>query len=309
MRFLTVVVSCLLVGFTRSADAQQLPPVQSVGGISLPGVPAAVTHQAPRPNVTPRETDGLAGNSTSTGDEDANVAITVTPGATEIVRIASGYLNRIITPFESPKLLSASSLEVQKEGASLYVAGPTDRPVGVYVLSNDPEETRGISLTLIPARIPPRTVTLKWPEGAAGAPVSGSNTKSKRWEESASYEETLLGLVQDIARGEIPEGYSLQDTTAAPRCVFPGVTFTAGQRLSGSHFSAFVLRATNTSHSVLELTENAGCNLPGVVLVAPWPNARLEAGVSTELYVVVLNDVFDPAPIGRVRQSLLTHSR
>jgi conjugal transfer pilus assembly protein TraK len=251
--------------------------------------------------------DGVPAAASAPSEEgDGNVSITVTPGATEIVRIASGYLNRVITPFPNPKLLSANALEVQKEGSSLYIAGPIDRPVGVYVLSNDPDDTRGISLTLVPARIPPRTVTLKWPEGTTGGSIAASSARAKRWEESASYEETLLQLVQTIAMGEVPEGYSLTDTKVMPACALPGVRIAPGQRLSGSHFSAFVLRVTNTSHSVLELPENAGCNVPGVVVVAPWPYARLEAGASTELYVVVLNDVFDPPAASRVRHSLLT---
>jgi conjugal transfer pilus assembly protein TraK len=302
-----VVILLMLVLACSLAQAQSFP-VQSVGGVSLPGVPPSITREAARAGSASRDDSPPMRSAPGSADDgDDRVSITVTPGATEMVRVATGYLNRIITPFENPKLLSANALEVQKEGSSLYVAGPADRPAGVYILSNDPEDTRGISLTLIPAKIPPRTLTLKWPDGASVGAVSGSSERAKRWEESASYEETLLELVEAVARGEIPEGYSLSSTTLGPTCVQPGITYAQGQRLTGSHFSAFVLRATNISHSVIELAETAGCNVAGVVLVAPWPNARLESGASTELYVVVRNDVFDPPPASRVRQSLLAH--
>jgi conjugal transfer pilus assembly protein TraK len=238
---------------------------------------------------------------------ESNVSITVTPGASEIVRVAAGYLNRIVTPFENPKLLSVNQLEVQKEGSSLYIAASSERPVGVHVLSNDPEDSRSISLTLVPARIPPRTVTLKWPDSPADASGAASSAKAKRWEEAAPYEEALLQLVQVVARGKIPEGYALAERTQPLPCALAGVKFTTGQRMSGSHFSVFVLRATNTSRSTIEISRNGGCEFPGVVVVAPWPLAYLEPGASTELYVGVANAVFEPHVADRVRPSLLTH--
>ncbi|MFL6600821.1 MAG: type-F conjugative transfer system secretin TraK [Steroidobacteraceae bacterium] len=288
-----------------SARAQL--PVQTVGGVSLPGVPPAVVADTAKTGSTARENGaGVTGGSASE-QTDTNVAVTVTPGAAEIIRIASGFLNRIITPFENPKLLSVNSLEVQKEGSSLYVAASSDRPIGVHVLSNDPDDPRSISLTLIPSHIPPRTVTLKWPDGIVAGSGSAGNSRAKHWEESAPYEETLLELVRLIGRGEIPEGYSLAEHPSALPCVLPGVQFTTGQRLTGTHFSVFVLRATNTTRSPVEIYSHGGCNLPGVVLVAPWPSAYLESQASTELYVAVANETFEPHGFTRVRPSLLSH--
>lgn len=305
MRRAAFVGAAALMALSWVAESQQ-PPVRTVGGVSLPGVPPEVTSSADKGGNMPRELTAPAGASAAE-QGDSNVAITVTPGAAEIVRIASGFLNRIITPFENPKLLSVNPVEVQKEGSSLYVAVSSDRPVGVHVLSNDPEDPRSISLTLIPARIPPRTVTLKWPDGKGFAATPAAGAKAKHWEESAPYEETLLELVGVIARGEIPEGYSLAEHPTALPCALPGLRFETGQRLTGTHFSVFVLRATNTTRSSLEIYSHGGCNLPGVVLVAPWPSAYLEPQASTELYVAVSNDTFEPRGFARLRPSLLPH--
>ena len=95
-------VPFILVGSLPIAWAQ-LPPIESVGGVSLPGVPSSVTRDASRINqVAHDNSTGLNVNSGTSDETEGNVAITVSPGATELIRIASGYLNRIITPFENP---------------------------------------------------------------------------------------------------------------------------------------------------------------------------------------------------------------
>jgi conjugal transfer pilus assembly protein TraK len=276
--------------------------------VSLPGVPPEVGKAATAAGNAARESLPPPADDVSVapGGRDSNVTLTVKAGTTDLVRIARGYLNRIITPFESPKLLSVNPVEVQTEGSSLYLATSSDRPVGIHILSNDPADTRSISLTLIPAKIPPKTVTLLWPEGEAGGPLPISNGKAQRWEESAPYEEKLYELVQLVARGQIPDGYALSPTPQTLPCTLPDVQYFTGQQLVGSHFSVFVLRATNNSHSTLEILSHGGCNFPGVALVAPWPRAYLEPGASTEVYVAVVNATFQPRERPQLRPSLLS---
>ncbi len=293
---------------TAPAVLADPPPVEAVGGVSLPGVPQSVARAAVEAGAAARESVADT-NDTSISDAsmETNVTLTVTPGTTELVRIARNYLNRIITPFEDPKLLTVNPVEVQKEGASLYVTTSSEKPVGVHILSNDPNDTRSISLTLIPSRIPPKTINLTWPEGAPGAVLPTSSAKARRWEESAPYEERLFELVQMIARGEVPEGYSLSQATEPVPCVLPEVKFFTGQRLTGSHFSVLVLRATNVGQSTIEILRHAGCDIPGVALVAPWPLAYLEPKASTELYVAVINEAFEPRAREQLRPSLLSN--
>jgi conjugal transfer pilus assembly protein TraK len=104
-----------------------ITPVPSVGGVNLPGVPPVVSRSAPRLEETPRP---IAGFDTTPAESapDPDRPITVKPGTTELVRIARGYLNRIVTPFSDPKLLSVNDLEVKKEGTSLFVATAAEQP-------------------------------------------------------------------------------------------------------------------------------------------------------------------------------------
>jgi hypothetical protein len=178
--------------------------------------------------------------------------------------------------------------------------------VGVHILSNDPEDTRGISLTLVPARIPPKTIELKWRLASREDAPRSPSPQAKRWEQSSPYVEKLLELTQLVARGEVPPGYSLTSSMSGEvNCHSAELTFEWSQRLTGARFSVLVSRVTNRGASAIELTGNVGCNMPGLALVAPWPHAHLAPNAATELYVVVINEAFESEPSGQHRPSLL----
>jgi len=240
------------------------------------------------------------------GPIDTSTTLTVAPGTTELVRIGRGFLNQIITPFANPKLLTVNPIEVKQEGTSLYVATSSTQPVGVHILSNDPDDARSISLTLIPSRIPPRTITLQWPQGTRSVATPLSDTAAQHWEESDTYESQLFELLQLTARGRVPDGYALTDSPEQLPCVLPNVKFATGQKMTGHHFSVYVVRATNAGSAPLELLTHAGCNVSRVAAVGAWPLTYLEPKASTELYVIVSND--DQEGVREsVRPSLLGH--
>jgi TraK protein len=267
----------------------------------LPEVPVALTKkpQFEQPRLrTVNEGEGA-------DQEPSKLKIVVEPGITNIVNVAKMFMNHFITPFDDPKVITVNPIEFKKDGSSIYVATQSDRPVGLEIRSNDSSDTRSISLTLIPKAIPQRTITLQLAgDMSAGAPISGM--RAKRWEESSPYEETLIGLASTVAKGEVPEGYGLTSSTEQVPCQIPNVNYYTGQRLTGSHYSVFVMKAVNTGKATLELTGNAGCAFPGVVFVASYPVAHLEANQSTEVYVVVANDSYSPTPRANFRPSLLT---
>ncbi len=305
-----VLITCLIaltLGVAAGAQAQSTPPVEVVDGVQLPGVPLGVSDgvQA-RPNQRPISDTDMA------LFKETNVGLLVEPGTTELVPIAANHLNRIITPFDNPKLITVNDIQFKKEGSSIFLTTSGEDPVSVHILSNDPSDTRGIALALVPRKIPPRTIKLSWPghvvDGQTGfMGVANRNPKAERWEQSSPYVETLMELFSLIARGEIPPGYTMVKTPEAIPCQMPGVSLYVGQRLNGSNFSVYVLRATNEGSSTIEIVQNAGCRAAGVVAVAPWPNAYLAPGESTEVYVGVANDAYKPRPQPNLRPSLLEY--
>lgn len=302
----------LLAGGVALSQAQDvkdgLPAVESVGGVSFPAVPGGVASAAVEAGEGARQKAEETAEAAANLAADSNITLAVRPGTTELVRIARNYLNRIITPFDDPKLLTVNPVEVRKEGSSIYITTASERPVGIHILPNDPDDTRSISLTLIPARIPPKTIRLTWDEKTFVTARPASDARAKRWEQSSAYVEKLLELAEIVARRQVPDGYSLSVVPEGLPCTLPGVEFFTGQRLTGSRFSLFVLRATNVGRSTIEIRSHAGCDFPGVALVAAWPQAYLEPADSTELYVAVVNEAFEPQPRGQVRPSLLEQS-
>ena len=315
MRSTSTALAVMVSGWLAAA-AQELPvepaaaplpidlaaqaPVDTVGGVQLPGVAPRVSDPPP---------DGGAGITPEGLDRsmftDTRLTITVQEGTTEVITISRGYLNRIVTPFESPKLVTVNTLQFQKEGSSIFLSAAGEAPVGVHIMSNDPADTRSISLALVPRPIPPRTIQLRWPNQAADPVVARITAqRAARWEEAQPYVDGLMALFSMIARGEVPPGYALSPASDGLTCEIPGVALSVGQRLTGSHLSVYVLMASNPGPSGVEILHHAGCASSRVLAVAPWPDAYLAPGESTELYVAVSNAPA-PAPAESLRPSLL----
>ena len=309
-------LSALLVA-SASGTAQQLPielvqdadpgeaettlPIDDVGGLVLPGLSLGTT-----------ETTGTGGGSLAPGGvdpslyTDTRITITVQEGTTEVINISRGYLNRIVTPFENPKLVTVNSLQFQKEGSSIFLSASGEAPVGVHIMSNDPLDTRSISLALVPRPIPPRTIELRWPNQQLDPVVARiTGQRAARWEESQPYVDGVIELFGTLARGEVPPGYALLGGNDGLSCDIPGLTMSVGQQLLGSHFTVYVFLASNPGPEGVEILQHAGCLSSRVLAVAPWPRAYLGPGESTELFVAVTNAP-DIEPIDNPRPSLLS---
>ncbi len=306
-----------LLGMWASGAAQELPielvqdpeptgeapalPIDDIGGVVLPGLPPGVTDPA-----------GTGGGGLAPGGVDASlytdtrITITVQEGTTEVINISRGYLNRIVTPFENPKLVTVNSLQFQKEGSSIFLSASGEAPVGVHIMSNDPLDTRSISLALVPRPIPPRTIELRWPNQQLDPVVARITAqRAARWEESQPYVDGVIELFGALARGEVPPGYALVAANDGLSCDIPGLAMGVGQQLLGSHFTVYVFLAFNPGPEGVEILQHAGCLSSRVLAVAPWPRAYLGPGESTELFVAVTNAA-ELEPIDNPRPSLLS---
>ena len=87
--------------------------------VETPGVPAQVLAEAKR------ETPEIPATAQ---------AIQVAPGVNEIIPVAVGHLNRIVTPFDKPHVRTVSQATTQIEGNVLYVATPDEIPVALLSL-------------------------------------------------------------------------------------------------------------------------------------------------------------------------------
>ncbi len=287
---LTVAIAAALAG---AAGAVELPvvPVSVMANVappetSVPGVPAPAA-STPVPTLIPA-TEFPAPPLRVTNDKND---IAVIPGVTEIVPVALGQLNRIVTPFERPELKTTSQAATRVEGSVVYLAPKSETPVGLY-LTEKGDESLAISITMVPKKIPPREIRLQL---ATEAGVLGrySPEKARRWEQAYPYEETLRNAFRLIALGQIPSGYALRPSVpqARRRCAHgdarrSGILFDfeRAQMLIGAHLEVTVGVVHNTGDRPVELKES-WCAGEEVAAVAFWPEVVLEPGQATEVYV------------------------
>lgn len=266
---------------------------------SIPVVPASVMNTASdeaRKVAIADEERNSPDSSYSGAHVSQDPVLTMTPGVNQIIPVAVGHPNRIVTPFGNPEVISTSLSGGEKEGECgevcikdnvVYVATDKDHPVTMFITEKG-SESRALSLTMVPRKIPPREVFLKL-DGQSVAAGAYSNPKAERWERSMPYVETVRSVFRKLALGEIPQGYTMNqvpNNVAPPYCDHPGmeVSFKDGQLLMGHSLSVFVGVAENTSEDALEFQE-ATCGDWDVAAVTTWPLKVLEPGQKTEVYV------------------------
>jgi len=282
------------------------PKVESA--VELPAVPSSVV----APSAAPPPEDLAAMTQPA--------VITIRPGTTELLAVAEGHANRIVTPFAEPAVMTTSDAKFKVSGNVVYVS--TTSPATIFITPKG-DESVAIPLALVPRRVPPREIQLQLPRGgvwnasfaaggvgAAGAAVAG-NKKAQHWEESQPYVETIRSIMREIALGTVPSGYQMRDMERGEQtvgCTGPaGVTFQfgGGQVMEGSHLQVVIGVVSNQSGSSVELAE-PWCAGPNVAAVAYWPNNVLAAGQSTEVFVIRRPAL--PSDTDARRPSLLTRA-
>jgi len=116
----TVIAFLSIFALVTAAQAQANPST-----VETPGVPAQVLTEAKR------ETQEIPATAQT---------IQVVPGVNEIIPVAVGHLNRIVTPFDKPHVRTVSQATTQIEGNVLYIATPDENPVALYITPGETED-------------------------------------------------------------------------------------------------------------------------------------------------------------------------
>lgn len=286
------------------------------GEVDIPVVPASVMKGAPKP-ITPNASDRQAASSSdasqeSTRNTNSSAHLSVTPGVNEIVPVAVGHLNRVVTPFSNPQVTTTSAATTEIRGNVVYIGTDQEAPVTMFITQQD-SEAQAISLTLVPKRIPPRELFVEFESGGGFGYGMVDNQPAERWEESQPYTSTLRTLLRDVALGENPQGYTFHEADSRrsklPVCQQSGFDFDFGngQVMVGQNLTVSIGVAENTSGQPLEFRE-ASCGNWDVAAVAAWPRNVLAPAEQTEIYVVTRQDRKEPETERR-RPSLLGGDR
>lgn len=257
-------------------------------------------HAAPAPHAKKRDEMQLV-------DASRKRTIEVEEGRNELITIALGHINRIEVPFENPKIVTTSTASIQVDGRVIYVSTRAKIPVTMFVTPPDAEHP-SISLSLIPKRIPPRSVVLKFSDASKVPLLPASMDKAEKWEQQP-YIDLIKKSFRALAKNRVPDGYSLSRVSegmAVPDCRQPGLRFdfSNAEIVSGSRLRIYIGVAQNDSSHPVEFKERS-CATWGVAGVAAWPRVFLKPGEKTEVYVAVKSQAWAHRATGKFRKPLV----
>lgn len=259
---------------TKTVQVSQEPKIPTVAA-------NVMTNGVPRPLGSTTKTPVSIGN-------HADSRLVMQPGVNQIVPIAVGHLNRLVTPFAQPVARTGSTATHEIEQNVVYVGTDVEEPVTVFITEQG-DQSRAFSLTLVPQRIPPRELFLTFSDSFQMAGIQHANRNAEKWEMNQPYVDTIRSLFRHIALGEVPQGYSISGISSnvpRPNCQMPGLSFdfNQGQMLVGHSLSVIVGVARNVSGTPIEFKE-AACGNWDVAAVAAWPRNILNPGQKTEVYI------------------------
>ena len=299
------VVSCFLLNLPVQSAASEQPVVPVGSSSKQPAVPAGVVKQALSSAQGTKSSKEDSSSIKAVKSSYKPFVIDVNPGINQVIPIALGHYNRIVTPFETPFINTVSEATIDVHKNIIYVATNDKFPVTLFISPDVDDESMALSVTLAPRKIPPIEATLKLNEdAAANLPI---RTKAKKWEESQPYVDVIVSAMRALALGDVPEGYAMskiKNGDAYPTCLQRGMRydFANGQYLRGHNFNIVIGTIENITRNPKEIDEFA-CIDGSIVSVSAWPHTILEPGMKSEMYVMM--KTMSKPVITRKRASLI----
>ena len=311
---LLLIISTPLSAEELPANAlPMLPPVTSntletMPLVDIPGtVPAPAPLQVELPPVDASVLKAANQQATSVAPQQ----LQVTPGINELIPIAVGHLNRLVTPFDNPVVTTTSQATTSTKGKIVYVATADETPVTLYITPGDNQDI-ALSLTLIPKRIPAREIHLSLDNDTyqvlTKLQQQTTSAAGKIADKEQDYITTLKKLFRDLGLQKTPPGFSLREPSHAEsiHCQQDRVQIRTGQLLEGQDMVILVGVVRNTGATSIEFDERScATHKDEVLAVAAWPKVVLGPGEATELYVAVRRSADEATTL---RPSLLNRS-
>jgi conjugal transfer pilus assembly protein TraK len=313
----------LLLTISGTLSAEELtqtilPPEIPVTGSSqnMPGMPlSALAHADTSPETMQVELPPVDASVLKAAELQASSVgpqqIQIKPGVNELMPIAVGHLNRLVTPFENPVVTTTSQATTSTKGNIVYVATADETPVTLYITPGDNQDI-ALSLTLIPKRIPAREIHLSLDKDnyklLNKVQQQTRTATSKPADQEQEYISHLKKLFRDLGLQKTPAGFSLRDPGRAENihCLQNQVQIKTGQVLEGQDMLILVGIVRNTGSAMIEFDERSCATTQDEVLaVAAWPKVVLAPNESTELYVALRHN---PEQASAIRPSLLQRS-
>jgi conjugal transfer pilus assembly protein TraK len=197
--------------------------------------------------------------------------------------ISNKHVNRIVTPFENPSLKfdAIKGFKHKEKDNVVYVSTSGNDPIAGFITESG-DESSSIKVVLNPQPTSPQEITLQ-SASSAGSAIA------RKFERSSPRTETIKKVLTTLAKGSLPQGYTMKNLDAAyfPDCKQTGLSFDFynGQFVSGGDYVVSIGVITNHNHTPTEFKENT-CNSDNVVAVSAYPSPKLLPNEKAEVYVM-----------------------
>ncbi|VVD30935.1 TraK domain-containing protein [Paraburkholderia dioscoreae] len=202
-----------------------------------------------------------------------------TNGGSKTVYMSVNEPNRIQLPFKNPYIVQTSDIKVERRPVSnnIYVYWPALPAQPRQLFIEPPGGGPALGLELVPKDIPAQTVLVTDDTGI----VSG---RQKPKADSSDYISHVQDVMETVARGRAPDGYSQVDV-ALPPIVMDGLTLTVDSRYSDRDGDIYVYTVRNPGQqrALLREQEFDGAN---VLAVSIFPKPLLLPGEKTKVIVL-----------------------
>ena len=256
-------------------------------GPAGPGAPTAPSIlDMPLPQPTPSmQWGGLPGLGLPPGTAPPQdpLVISVTPGVTEVVRVSATMPNRIATPYENPRVVDASSAQIQTIGNNVFVLPKDDNPFGIFITDEAPGKPVA-ALTLVPSELASQNIMLQLNRAQTSWRGGGAGLGGERKDANQAHVENLVSLMRAVALGQIPPGFVEADVQAPSIAIGP-IKASPALRWSSVELDIYSYALRNTGTSLVELTEQSFFER-GVLAVSFYPQVQLAPGAQTRAIVV-----------------------
>lgn len=227
---------------------------------------------------------------------------------TYLIKAPSMLFSRIELPF-SPKVVTPfPELVVTQIHGNVILFAPTQKaPVNLIIYHPD-QPLVSVSIVILPdANEIPATIKVSFakeriPEAViehdkigemigdhrVSTIAKGNASNVAHYERTSSHLEFLKKINIDLARGEVPAGYSLRVVTDGPIGVLCGDRRLVGaysQNIVGENFEIDVFQVRNASDDYVTFQERS-CYRSGVVSVLFNPSPSIKPGENAELIII-----------------------
>lgn len=277
-----------------SQAAAEEASAQSDEGVELDSVASASLEEEIREYEHSRGTGQRTGAESDKpcADPTKICRLQVNAGELEMLRLSSLHMNRLITPFSSPEIITTDLANFSHDvrGSSIYFQ-PNENTRSVLFIREKGLEDPVIQLGITGENVIPRQIALEFSEDTHFLPHgSGKSTDGTGMQmTAASIMQQVRSEFTTVAQMGIPDGFTLVSRTAAlPEfCMNHNgarFSFAGGQKLSGADYDIYVGIVSNQTASEIHLDET-WCSTESVMAVAFWEDVLLLPGHESEVYV------------------------